>query len=253
MPSPNPFSNSLKYKLWVRRLSVSAPKMTIKTQMSLSFRLLFLALVLGLGGAVSMWTYDLGRSITGFNPRETSDQLAIFQEQIEKLRAERDEFSGTVNAAESKLNIERSAQKQLVMQVKTLESENIKLKEDLAFFESLLPADTGAQGISIRRLKVDTIAPNQLRYRLLIMQGGKGEQYFVGNLQLAITVLQNGADAMITFPEGKLGDADKFKLGFKHYQRVEGVLTLPEGASMKAVQARVLERGQIRAQQAANL
>ena len=217
------------------------------------FRFVFFAIVLGLGGAMSMWAYDLGRSIAGFNPGANKEQFATLQEQIEKIRTERDQFSTTVNAAESQLNIERSAQKQLVMQVKTLESENIKLKEDLAFFESLLPTDTGPLGISIRRLKADIVAPNQLRYRLLIMQGGKGDRDFVGNLQLAVMVLQGGKSAMINFPQGNAADADKFKLGFKHYQRVEGVLTMPEGASMKAVQARVLERGQIRAQQSANL
>ncbi len=202
---------------------------------------------------MSMWFYGLGRSITGFNPSAIEEQLAVFQEQAEKLRGERDQLSTTVNAAESQLNIERSAQKQLVMQVKALESENIRLKEDLAFFESLLPADTGSQGVSIRRLKADIVAPNQLRYRLLIMQGGKGGHDFVGNLQLAVTVLQGGKSAMIVFPDGKASDADKFKLGFKHYQRVEGVLILPEGALMKAVQARILDRGQIRAQQSSNL
>lgn len=202
---------------------------------------------------MSMWAYGLGRSIAGFNPNAVEEQLAVFQEQVEKLKGERDQLSTTVNAAESQLNIERSAQKQLVMQVKGLESENIRLKEDLAFFESLLPADTGSQGVSIRRLKADIIAPNQLRYRLLIMQGGKGGHDFVGNLQLAVTVLQGGKSAMIVFPDGKASDADKFKLGFKHYQRVEGVLILPEGALMKAVQARILDRGQIRAQQSSNL
>jgi hypothetical protein len=58
---------------------------------------------------------------------------------------------------------------------------------------------------------------------------------------------------MMVFPEANSNEQDKFKLGFKHYQRVEGVLTLPEGALVKTVQARVLEKGQIRVQQAANL
>jgi hypothetical protein len=237
----------------MRRLSIAAPKMAIKTQMSWPFRIVFMAIVLGFGGAMAMWAYDLGRSITGFTPGVSAAQLAAVQEQVEKLRAERDQFSTMVNGAESRLNIERSAQKQLVMQVKALEAENTKLKEDLAFFESLLPADAGQQGLSIRRLNVDIVAPNQLRYRLLIMQGGKGGRDFSGNLQLAVTILQDGKSAMMVFPNEKSGDTDKFKLGFKHYQRMEGVLTLPEGVSMKAVQARILERGQLRAQQSANL
>ncbi len=234
-------------------MSVSAPKVSIKSHLPWPLRMMFIAAVLGLGGAIAMWTYDLGRSFTGFIPGASKEQLATFREQVDKIKAERDQFSTTVNAAESQLNIERSAQKQLAAQVKILETENIRLKEDLAFFESLLPADTGARGVSIRRLKAEIVAPNQLRYRLLVMQGGKGERDFVGNLQLAVTVLQGGKSAMMIFPEANSGESEKFKLGFKHYQRVEGVLTLPEGASIKNVQARILEKGQTRAQQSANL
>jgi hypothetical protein len=227
--------------------------MTIKTQLSWPLRLVFLAVALGMGGAIAMWAYDLGRGFTGLAPLASAEQVAAYKEEIEKLKLERDQFSATVNAAESQLNIERSAQKQLAVQVKGLETENVRLKEDLAFFESLLPADTGAQGVSIRRVKAELIMPNQLRYRLLVMQGGKGAHDFVGNLQLTLSVVQGGKSAIMIFPDGNSSEVNKFKLSFRHYQRVEGVLTLPEGVSIKAVQARVLEKGQVRAQQSANL
>jgi hypothetical protein len=228
--------------------------MTIKTALPWPLRVAFIGIVLGLGGAVAMWTYDLGRNITGFNPDAINQRLALLKEQVEKLSSERDQFSTTVNAAESQLNIERSAQNQLAEQVKVLETENTKLKEDLTFFESLLPANSG-KGIAIRRLKADLVAPNQLQYRVLVMQGGRGpgKPDFVGNLQFAVTVVQEGKSVMMMFPSGNSGEVDKFKLGFKHYQRAEGVLTLPDGASVKTVQARILENGQIRAQQSANL
>ncbi|RJG07172.1 hypothetical protein D3870_15215 [Noviherbaspirillum cavernae] len=245
--------NSLKYKLWRRRLSVSSARMAITTQRPWPLRAVFLAVVVGAGGAIAMWTYDLGRGWTAPKAGDARRQLAEYQEQVEMLTEERDRFSTTVNSAESQLNIERSAQKQLAAQVKALELENTRLKEDLAFFESLLPNGTGPQGVAIRRLKIDLIAPNQLRYRLLIMQGGKGDQDFSGNLQLVVTTLQGGKNAMMNFPEGNSNELDKFKLGFRHYQRVEGILTLPDGATVRLVQARVLEKGQIRAQQSANL
>lgn len=220
--------------------------------MSWPMRIAFVACV-GLAGAGAMWAYE-GRLDT---PRAGSDnaheRLQAYKEKLDKLTAEHESMSATANAAESQLNIERSAQKQLAEQVKSLVAENTRLKEDLAFFESLLPNATGPAGIAIRRLKVDQIAPNQLRYRLLIMQGGKGDRRFTGTLQLAVTTLQDGKSAMMTFPEGIPAEQQKFKLNFMHYQRVEGVLTLPEGAQTKLVQARVLENGQVRAQLSANL
>lgn len=244
--------NAMKFRLWRRRRSVSSPKLTIKRQTSWPIRFL-IAVVIGVTGAGAMWAYDSSRLGGSATPEDVREQLFNYKEQVEKLRTERDEFSATVNAAESQLNIERAAQKQLAAQVKILEADNTRLKEDLAFFESLLPNATGPQGVAIRRLKVDQIAPNQLRYRLLVMQGGKGDRRFIGSLQLAVTTLQNGKSAMMTFPEVVPAEQEKFKLSFMHYQRVEGVLNLPEGVAIKLVQARVLENGQVRAQLAANL
>jgi len=251
MPNSHPFQSSMKLKLWWRRMSISAPRMTIKTQFPLPLRLLILALVLAVGGGV-LWELEQSRG-GNFSLATSGDQIAQLKEQVEKLTAERDQYSSTVNAAESQRTMERSEQTQLESQVKALESDNAKLKEDLAFFESLLPVDANAQGVSIRRMKNEAVAPNQLHYQLLIMQGGKGDHDFIGNLQLTVTVLQAGKSAMIVFPAPTSTESDKFKLTFKHYQRVEGVLTLPEGAVIKAVQARILDKGQIRAQQSATL
>src|SRR5690606_32560307 len=108
------------------------------------------------------------------------------------------------------------------------------------------------QGIAIRRLKIDQVAPNQLRYRLLVMQGGNGK-HFSGVLQLVISTVQDGKSAMMIFPEEDAADPGRFKLGFRHYQRLEGMLSLPEGVIATAVSARVLEGGQVRAQTSVNL
>ena len=51
------------------------------------------------------------------------------------------------------------------------------------------------------------------------------------------------------FPDAKAGESAKLKLSFKHYQRIEGQISLPEGASVKNVQMTVLEKGELRAKQ----
>ncbi|MBV8665624.1 MAG: hypothetical protein JO269_03990 [Burkholderiaceae bacterium] len=232
-------------------MSISAPRMKIKTHWPWPYRAAGYVLSAGVVAA-AMWGYDQGR-VPGFAPVGGKEQIAQLKEQVEKLTAERDQYSSTANAAESRQNMDQSEQHQLETQMKSLENENNKLKEDLAFFESLLPVDANAQGISIRRIKTDMAAANQLHYQLLVMQGGKGDQNFVGNVQLTVTVLQAGKSVMMVFPEANATDTDKFKVSFKHYQRVEGTLTLPDGAVPKAVQARILDRGQIRAQQSINL
>jgi len=202
-----------------------------------------------LGAGLAAWVISSRNEAPAAGQKYIVDQ----PEHMETLRSEHDRLSATVNAAESQLNIERSAQKQLVIQVKALEVDNAKLKEDLAFFESLLPANATAQGVTIRRLKAEAVAPSQLRYQLLIMQGGKGPAQFNGSLQLAVSVVQGGKNAVIHFPDHASASSDKFKLAFRQYQRVEGTLNLPEGAAVRSVQARILNNGQVRTQLSTNL
>jgi hypothetical protein len=237
---------------WLRRRWSSGPPMSVRTRLSWPFKAGLAVICLLLGAALLLAAYQAGRASAGVT-REPAGQVALDQEKLQKLTAERDQLATTVNAAESRLDIERSTEKQLVAQVKVLEAETARLKEDLMFFESLLPAGPAQAGVSIKRLRIDSPAPMQLRYALLLMQGGKGDQEFVGNLQLSVAVVDHGRNAMMVFPDSTSQDVEKFKLSFKHYQRLEGILVLPEGLIVKSVQARILQKGQIRAQQSAKL
>ncbi len=227
--------------------------MTIKQQRPWPITVAMIALIIGLGGAIAMWTYDMGRSLTGFEPKASKEKMQVLQKQLEELTAERDKLALSANTVESQMNIDRSMQKQLTDQIKTLTADNLKLKDDLAFFESLMPSATGPEGITVQRLKAEMSAPNQLRYRILVMQGGKGARDFVGELQYSLTLVQGGKSVMMQFPDPKAGEAGKLKLSFRHYQRLEGLIAVPDGATVKTVQAKVLDHGQVRAQQSINL
>lgn len=226
--------------------------MTISHQQPWGIKLALVVLVLGLSGAIAMWTYDLGRSFA-FGPKFSAERLDLLQQQVDQLAAERDKLAAAANTIESQQNIEKSTQKQLGDQVKSLTAENLKLKDDLAFFESVMPATTGPEGITIQRIKAEMAAPNQLRYRVLVMQGGKGNRDFSGEMQFTLTLVQAGKPAMMQFPDAKTGEAGKLKLFFRHYQRLEGLITLPEGVTVKAIQVKVMDKGVQRAQQSINL
>jgi hypothetical protein len=225
---------------------------TVKSRHAYLVTIFSVGMVMLATGAAAYWWFS-------FQPREgerpiSRHEFEALEQQVANLTEERDRLSVVANAAESQINIEKATQNKLTEQVQALVEENVRLKEDLAFFERLLPANTG-RGVSIRRLTAELIGPNQVRYHLLIMQGGKNPPSFVGELQLAVMLKpeEGGADAMIVFPEGKNSDARRFVLNFRQYQRVEGILTLPEGVKVQAVQARVMEKGQIRAQHMVNL
>jgi len=236
-------NNSSSYK------TISSIKV-VEDNNSLLRKAFVTVIFLGILVSFSYFTYRLGGTISGTAPAK--EQLSELKQQVEKLDSEREQLSSTANSADSVLSIERSTQKQLAAQVQTLTAENNKLKEDLAFFENLIPAASGPEGVRIGAFKADASNKTQVQYRILVMQGGKNVQDFTGELQFSVTVIDNGKTVTLTLPETKNDDAARLKLSFKYYQRLEGSLNLPEGAVIKTLQARILDKGQLRTFQSIN-
>lgn len=243
----------MKIRHWSRRRRpLAAPKLTVRQHVSWRVRLARVALLLFIIGGLALWMYELGRGMNVLGTGISAEQAHLLKSQAAQARAERDQATEVLNTVENQLAMERAAHKQLAAQVQSLTSENARLEEDLAFFDSLVPAGPVSEGISIRRLKMEMVSPNQLRYRLLVMRRGNSEQDFKGSLALSVAVTQTGKPAVLSFP-AKEDRIESFQLQFRRYQRIEGTLTLPEGVQVRNVQARVLENGKLRAQQSANM
>jgi hypothetical protein len=235
------------------RFGISAPKMTVRTHVAWYWRWLGMVAALAVSLVIAAWLYDAGRRFAGFDRSETEQELAQLRATVAKLEQETRRLRAIADASESRLKIEQSAQAQLGSQVKSLEDQNTRLKEDLAFFENLTPA---ADKLSIHRFKVEPDAlPGEYRYRLLVLQGGRRDREFQGSLQLVVSLQENGRDGMIIVPDQASATDSAYRLGFKYFQRVEGTFRVPPKAKVVSVQARVLERGsdQARASQSFSL
>lgn len=252
MPSPKSRLGANKSFFSRRRASLADSKVTIAVPWTWTAKVLATLSLVCVSAAAGIWGYVQSREFAGVTVDDARRQLVDYRNELARVTAERDELSATTNSAGSELNIERAAQRQLLLQVQQLEAENARLKEDLSFFDSLLPAAAGPKGIAIRRLKIDQVAPNQLRYRVLIMQGGKSD-FFSGVLQLAINTSSDGGAGTLIFPAEGASESGRFKLGFRHYQRLEGIVDLPDGVTPVSVIARVISNGQTRAQTSVNL
>jgi hypothetical protein len=235
----------MRWRLIRRRLSISSPRMAVRSHLPWPLRWAVAALMLGFSAALALWAFEVGRSIAGLSQdgRKTGDLVPQLRQQLDDARRDRDAAQAVANSADSMLKAERVTQQRLAEQVKSLESENLALKDDLGFFERLLPA-SGA-GLSVRGLQLETPASGQLRFQLLIMQqGGRAQPEFRGRVEVLLSGVRDGrpwADAVPHFTQA---------LSFKQYRRVEGQVMLPANSVVKQVQVRVLdEAGQVRAGQ----
>lgn len=248
----------MRLKLWMRNMSVSAPRVTVRSSFPWPLRALLGFLAAALAAAAGIAIYEYGRDFAGPDRRELvthNEQLAA---QLREIAAERDSSTALANAYEGELKVERAAQEQLMQQVRALEEETTRLKEDLAFYDSLLPAGKSDKGIVIRSFRLqpeDESQAQRMRFRLLIQQSGKADRDFVGSVQMEVRFTEKGGNFIYEMPESDATQerAKAFDLSFRHYQRLEGTFTLPTGAVAHSVLIRVLAAGETQTQQSFNL
>ena len=213
-------------------------------------------MLLALAAAVGVWLYDLGSSFAGFNKEGVQKEIASLRAENKVLTEEREKFNKASINAESRLAIELATQKKIIEQSKTLEADNAKLKEDLGFFESLLPATGAADAITMRNVRAQLDAVNQrVVVKMLVMQAGKNVNDFIGTVQVSATGIANGKAFNLNYPAAGAAPTAEGKLSFNRYQRVELAIPLdaalgsaPKGIVLKSVVAKVLQGGTVKAQ-----
>lgn len=237
-----------------RRFGISAPRMAVRMHIPWYWRATAAVVLLSISLALAGWIYDAGRRFAGFDRRETEQELASLRDQAAELEREAARLRSLANSSESSLQIERTAQQQLVRQLKTLQEENGRLKEDIAFFESLAAADGKAPTLTISRLRVEPdVVQGQYRFRLLAAaQGGKKDREFRGSVQFLVGLQQDGRSAIMVLPAANDSNP-QYNVSFKYFQRVEGTFRVPKGAHVTSVEVRLVQDGVMRATQTVTL
>ena len=116
----------MRWKLLRRRLSISAPRMIVRSRLPWPFRWAAVALMFGFSAALGLWAFEFGKDIAGFDG-DAKAELARLRVEVEQLRGEREKALSVANIAESLLKTERAAQDKLAQSVKAVEAENMAL------------------------------------------------------------------------------------------------------------------------------
>ncbi|NYT84056.1 DUF6776 family protein [Pollutimonas harenae] len=194
---------------------------------------------------------------------EASQQYNSMQQQLQsELDTRNSELEGArakADALEGKLMVEESTRKGLEAGMQTLQSELGRVRDQLAFFDQLLPP--GPKGsVSIRALEVERLGPT-LQYKVLLMRNAPDDALFTGSMQFMANGTQaDGKEAKIilkavmapgmrepdTAAAEEAVDVSKFSLSFDEFQRVNGLLDLPQGFVPNSVTLNVFEDKKIR-------
>lgn len=226
--------------------------MSVHGALTWPLRLALSAVVLGFCAAIGLWAFEFGKNIAGLE-KGANEELTRLRAEVTKLhteissvKEERDQAQSVANTAGTLVTAERSSQERLLLQVKQLEEESRKLRDDLGFFEKLIPA-AGAAGVTIRGLQADLQNSSQLKWQVLVIQASKNAPQFNGLLELTFSGTVDGKSWIATLP----GGAQSLKIS--QYGRLEGVFEIPSRVVVSTVTARVLEGTLVRSTQSIKL
>ncbi len=207
--------------------------MAIRSALPWPVRWMMGAVTLGFSAAIALWAFEIGKGIAGLDTN-AREELRLLREEVSVLRVERDKAQSIANTSGSLLTAEKAAQEKMMIQIRKLESDNLSLRDDLGFFEKLLPAG-GGNGVSIRSLQAELLSPTQLKWQVLVIQPVKDTPDFQGKLDLLVSGTLAGKPWTLNLPGGAQ------VLQVKQYRRVEGVLELPPQAVVQTVTAKITE------------
>jgi hypothetical protein len=228
----------MRWKLLRRRLSISAPRVTVRRHLAWPLRWLAAALMLGFSAAIALWAFEFGKDLAGLD-RDAKAELRRLRAEQDELRDDRDKAQAVANTAESLLTAERVTEERLTAQLRQSEAEKLALQADLGFFQRLIPQGGGAPaGLSVRGFQAELQAPGHVRYQLLAMQGGKAPPEFSGSYEISLSGTLAGRPW-----SSPAAPPPRQTLQVRQYARVEGMIDCPPDAVVKTVQVKIMDAG----------
>lgn len=235
----------MRLRLLRRKLTVSAPRMAIRSALPWPFRWLLGAVVLGFSGALALWAFEVGKDIAGLD-RHAKQELVQLRGEVQQLRTDLAKAQSVANTSESLLTAEKTVQEQLAQQIRQLEIDNQMLRSDLGFFERLIPG-TGTDSLSIRGLQVERLSEGQLKWQVLMIQASKNAPEFKGSLEITFTGTLQGK------PWSMAQAAAPQAVVIRSYLRQEGLVAVPPQAVVNVVTAKILQAGVVKSVQTIKL
>ena len=242
----------MRLKLLLRRLTVSAPRMAVRSALPWPLRWLALAVVAGFCAAIGLWAFEFGKDIAGLDHHSTQQwqtlqaETAALRSQLLQAQQQRDKAQSVANTADTELTTQKVTQERLSQQIQQLQADNQRLRDDLGFFERLIPS-AGGEGVAIRSLQVDPRQGNSVRWQVLLLQPRKNAPEFHGQLELTFSGQLGGKPWSAQLPAGALS------VTLTQYGRFEGTFEIPPQVVLRSVSARLLEDSRVRSSQTAKV
>ncbi|MET1256998.1 DUF6776 family protein [Aliikangiella maris] len=188
-------------------------------------------------------SYYLGQYFALAEQENARQRANFLEKELKKFQQAYQEVNEHLVMQTQSAKVDNLSNQQLVETVKNLQQVQQELESELRFYRNIMAPELDAQGLTIAEFDVDKTVTGVPKFKLVLTQAGKQEQFLKGEVKLRLIGKLQGIDKEYTFDELGAFGAKDFEFQFRYFQNIEGELSLPEGFTAESVFIQAKTRG----------
>jgi hypothetical protein len=183
--------------------------------------------------------YDFGHSRAGFDFENLQQARDALQKALQERERSVAELQDRIAVLEQAAEIDKQGYREVDESLRNLQSEILELKEEVAFYRSIVAPRESSRGLRIQRFKITPGSEaHSFRYKLVLTQGKIAR----GNVHMDIVGVRDGRHETLSLDRVATGKTDKLSFRFRYFQNFEGDLLLPADFTPSRVSLKVVSR-----------
>ena len=139
--------------------------------------------------------------------------------------------------------IEKEGYTHINATLQKLQSEILELKEEVAFYRSIVAPRESSRGIRIQRFEFSSNGDEQsFRYKLVLTQVIKNARITSGHISMNILGIKNGKFTQLPLNDISSAKSKQINFRFRYFQKIDGDVILPEGFVPSRVKLTISDR-----------
>lgn len=186
--------------------------------------------------------YEWGRFEGGYSKFAELQRRREFSAQIQTLQSDNEKLRAAVAAAKLSHEVDQKAYGDVEKNLGELQTQVLKQRDELAFYRGIVSPEDGIGGLKIERFQVSRgAAERQFHLQLVLVQSMRQEGNVAGSVSIEIEGTRN--NQAVELPLNQAGGTTRadglIAFQFRHFQKVEQDISLPDGFEPRAVTVEV--------------
>ena len=186
-------------------------------------------------GAFALYLWTRATTVSDFARAQTDlermeDERRALKRDLRAARAEIEELKGQLVYVQRSTEIDQLSSDGVRNSLGSLQAEVSDLKEQLAFYRSIVSPEQSRAGIRIYDFRLSKAeSSDTFRYELVLIQAVRHERKIDGRILILIEGQQDHTRRSLSLEELAMGDAQARTFSFRYFEEISGEFRLPPG------------------------